>query len=138
MARNRHAFLVAAGIFLSRVVGLVRQRVFSHYFGIGLEAGAWGAAFRIPNFMRRLFAEGSFSTAFVPVFTDLTETERSTISNRSIKLFTLSGIYHATQTLVAGLGEDLASSNLQLAADFWNEVARHVPDWKLAQERKEP
>ena len=34
----------------------------------------------------------------VPVFTDLTETERSTISNRSIKLFTLSGIYHATQT----------------------------------------
>jgi DNA sulfur modification protein DndB len=72
----------------------------------------------------------------VPIFTDLTETERSTISNRSIKLFTLSGIYHATQTLLAGLGQEPNPENLQLATDFWNEVARHVADWELAKERK--
>ena len=40
----------------------------------------------------------------VPIFTDLTETQRSTISNRSIKFFTLSGIYNATQTLLAAHG----------------------------------
>jgi DNA sulfur modification protein DndB len=72
----------------------------------------------------------------VAVFTDLTETERSTISNRSIKLFTLSGIYHATQTLLAGQPEQPFESKLDLAANFWNEVARHIPDWGLARERK--
>jgi DNA sulfur modification protein DndB len=70
----------------------------------------------------------------VPVFTDLTEFERSTISNRSIKLFTLSGIYHATQTLLDQ--EEPSEARLALAAEFWNEVARHIPDWGLARERK--
>jgi DNA sulfur modification protein DndB len=48
----------------------------------------------------------------VPVFTDLTETQRSTISNRSIKLFTLSGIYHATQSLLAAHGEERSKPGL--------------------------
>ncbi len=71
----------------------------------------------------------------VPLFTDLTETQRSTISNRSIKLFTLSGIYHATQTLLVGHDEPF-EKRLETAAAFWNEVARHVVDWNLARERK--
>lgn len=71
----------------------------------------------------------------VQVFTDLTETQRSTISNRSIKLFTLSGIHHATQTLVAGL-EYGPAEKIELAAAFWNEVSARIPDWKLARERK--
>ena len=72
----------------------------------------------------------------VPVFTDLTETQRSTISNRSIKLFTLSGIYHATQVLVAGHGEGPLDARVELAAAFWNEVSKHIPDWQRAKERK--
>jgi DNA sulfur modification protein DndB len=72
----------------------------------------------------------------VPVFTNLTETERSKISNRSIKLFTLSGIYHATQALLAGRTEQAVEARVELAAEFWNEVARHVGDWQLARERK--
>jgi DNA sulfur modification protein DndB len=72
----------------------------------------------------------------VPVFMDLTEAQRSTISNRSIKLFTLSGIYHATQILLAGQGAQPLETRLDLAAAYWNEVARHIPDWKLARERK--
>src|SRR5947209_6838821 len=72
----------------------------------------------------------------VPVFTDLTETERSTISNRSIKLFTLSGIYHATRALLAGKQEEPFDRRVQVAADFWNEVSEHIPDWQLAKERK--
>jgi DNA sulfur modification protein DndB len=72
----------------------------------------------------------------VPMFTDLTETQRSTISNRSIKLFTLSGIYHATQALLSGMGEVPLEKQMEAAAAYWNEVARHIPDWGLAKERK--
>jgi putative peptidoglycan lipid II flippase len=71
VARNRHAALIAAGIFLSRLVGLVRQRVFSHYFGLGVVADAWGAAFRIPNFLQNLFGEGVLSASFIPVYARL-------------------------------------------------------------------
>ncbi len=63
-----HATLVAAGIFLSRVFGLVRQRALAHYLGLGDASDAFNAAFRIPNLLRDLFAEGALSTAFVTVF----------------------------------------------------------------------
>ena len=71
----------------------------------------------------------------VPVFTDLTETQRSTISNRSIKLFTLSGIYNATQALLGARGDQPLETRVELAAAFWNEVAKHISDWRLAKER---
>ena len=58
---------------LSRVFGLVRDQVFNTTFGTNWMTDAFWVAFRIPNFMRRLFAEGSFSTAFVPVFTEIKE-----------------------------------------------------------------
>ncbi len=58
---------------LSRVFGLVRDQVFNATFGTNWMTDAFWVAFRIPNFMRRLFAEGSFSTAFVPVFTEIKE-----------------------------------------------------------------
>src|SRR5262249_35300778 len=72
----------------------------------------------------------------VPVFTDLTETQRSTISNRSIKLFTLSGIYHATQTLLSSTEGQPVEAQIEVAAAFWNQVAKHITDWGLAKERK--
>ncbi len=53
--------------FISRVMGLVRDIVTAHVFGASADMDAFMVAFRIPNFMRRLFAEGSFSQAFVPV-----------------------------------------------------------------------
>jgi DNA sulfur modification protein DndB len=72
----------------------------------------------------------------VPIFKGLTESQRSTISNRSIKFFTLSGIYHATQTLLAAHADEPLESRSELAAAFWNEVAKHIGDWGLAKERK--
>jgi DNA sulfur modification protein DndB len=72
----------------------------------------------------------------VQIFKDLTEKQRSTLSNRSLKLFTLSGIYHATQVLLADNEETPHEQRVEIAAAFWNEVARHVPDWTLAKERK--
>ncbi|HXD36854.1 MAG TPA: murein biosynthesis integral membrane protein MurJ [Rhodanobacter sp.] len=59
---------------VSRVLGLLRDIAMSHVFGASAATDAFVIAFRIPNFMRRLFAEGSFSTAFVPVFTQVKET----------------------------------------------------------------
>jgi putative peptidoglycan lipid II flippase len=66
------AFLVAAGILLSRIIGLVRLRVFSHYFGLRSDsADAFNAAFRIPNFLQNLFGEGVLSASFIPVYARL-------------------------------------------------------------------
>jgi putative peptidoglycan lipid II flippase len=59
---------------VSRVLGLVRDNAITTTFGVSAATDAFWVAFRIPNFMRRLFAEGSFSTAFVPVFTEVKET----------------------------------------------------------------
>jgi putative peptidoglycan lipid II flippase len=69
---GRAALLVAAGIFLSRIVGLVRQRAISHYFGLHSDAAdAWAAGFRIPNALQNLFGEGALSASFIPVYAAL-------------------------------------------------------------------
>src|SRR5579862_1983070 len=65
------ASLVAAGIFLSRVAGLIRDRVFAHYFGNSFAADAFRAAFRIPNALQNMFGEGVLSASFIPVYAGL-------------------------------------------------------------------
>jgi putative peptidoglycan lipid II flippase len=63
---------VAAGILCSRLAGLVRLRVFAHYFGLQSDsADAFNAAFRIPNFLQNLFGEGALSASFIPVYAAL-------------------------------------------------------------------
>ena len=63
---------VAAGILASRIIGLVRQRVFAHYFGLESDAAdAWSAGFRIPNFLQNMFGEGALSASFIPVYAAL-------------------------------------------------------------------
>ncbi|HKN82132.1 MAG TPA: hypothetical protein VJW17_01790, partial [Pyrinomonadaceae bacterium] len=54
VSTGRSAFLVGAGILISRLVGLVRQRIFAHYFGSSGEGDAFSAAFRIPNFLQNV------------------------------------------------------------------------------------
>lgn len=66
-----HSFLVASGILFSRLAGLVRVRVFAHYFGNGWIADALNAAFRIPNILQNLFGEGALSASFIPVYAGL-------------------------------------------------------------------
>jgi putative peptidoglycan lipid II flippase len=65
------AFLVGAGILLSRLAGLVRTRVFAHYLGNSDAAGAFTAAFRIPNILQNLLGEGVLSASFIPVYSRL-------------------------------------------------------------------
>jgi putative peptidoglycan lipid II flippase len=66
------ASLVALGILFSRLTGLIRQRVFAHYFGLQSDAAdAFMAAFRIPNVLQNLFGEGALSASFIPVYASL-------------------------------------------------------------------
>src|SRR5690606_32669152 len=66
----RSSVISSAGTFLSRVLGMVREVVFAALFGDGPGADAFFVAWRIPNFLRRLFGEGAFSQAFVPVLAE--------------------------------------------------------------------
>ncbi len=60
---------------ISRVTGLARDLLIARYFGAGTEMDAFTVAFRIPNLLRRLFAEGAFAQAFVPIFAEVKTVE---------------------------------------------------------------
>lgn len=80
VARNKFAGLVRSGsvvsamTMLSRILGFIRDQVFAIALGAGPLTDAFFVAFKIPNFLRRLFAEGAFAQSFVPVFTEYKET----------------------------------------------------------------
>jgi putative peptidoglycan lipid II flippase len=71
VARNVGA--VSAATFASRILGLLRDQVFAAWFGAGTAADAFNMAFRVPNLVRDLFAEGAMSASFVPTFTEWRE-----------------------------------------------------------------
>ena len=70
MSLLKAAISVSAMTFLSRVTGLIREIIGFNLFGAGAAMDAFQVAWRIPNLLRRLFAEGAFSQAFVPVFAE--------------------------------------------------------------------
>ncbi|MBV9182436.1 MAG: murein biosynthesis integral membrane protein MurJ, partial [Acidobacteria bacterium] len=95
-----HAVAVATGILLSRLVGLVRDRVFAHYFGNSDAADAFRAAFRIPNILQNLFGEGVLSASFIPVYARLSaEQRREEASQLAEAMFAL--LLFITAVLVA-------------------------------------
>jgi putative peptidoglycan lipid II flippase len=91
---GRSASLVAAGILLSRIAGLIRDRVFAHYFGNSDAADAFRAAFRIPNLLQNLFGEGVLSASFIPVYARLLahgdEAEAGRVAGAVVTLLVLS------------------------------------------------
>lgn len=68
--------LVASGILLSRIAGLVREGVFSAYFGTTLYADVFRAGLRMPNVLQNLLGEGTLSASFIPVYSELLEEKR--------------------------------------------------------------
>lgn len=90
---GRSAFFVGAGILISRIVGLIRQRIFAHYFGTSAAGDAFSAAFRIPNFLQNIFGEGALSASFIPVYAKLLagndEAEASRVANAVLGLLAL-------------------------------------------------
>ena len=89
----KSALMVGAGILLSRIIGVVRQRVFAHYLGTSDAAGAFNAAFRIPNFLQNVFGEGALSASFIPVYAKLLaqgdEKEASRLADAVLTLLAL-------------------------------------------------
>jgi putative peptidoglycan lipid II flippase len=69
MGIARAAGVISIATFVSRVLGLIREQVFAIFFGAGFAVDAFQVAFRIPNLLRDLFAEGAMSAAFVPTLT---------------------------------------------------------------------
>jgi putative peptidoglycan lipid II flippase len=82
----RNAGIISVAVMASRVLGLVRDQVFAIFFGAGFHYDAFLTAFRIPNLLRDLFAEGALSSAFVATFTQVLEKkgdqEARRLSNR--------------------------------------------------------
>ncbi|MGZ7171623.1 MAG: DNA sulfur modification protein DndB [Halobacteriota archaeon] len=74
----------------------------------------------------------------VPVFKGLTDFEKTTISNRSIKMFTLSSIYQATKELIRlpSTTAEIPKGQQKLAHDFWCEVANNIAEWRLVTDRR--
>src|SRR5207302_8308404 len=101
---GKHAFMVGAGILISRVVGVVRQRVFAYYFGNSLAADAFTAAFRIPNFLQNVFGEGALSASFIPVYANLLARGNDEEANRvASAVLTLLALVTSVSVLVGVL-----------------------------------
>jgi putative peptidoglycan lipid II flippase len=79
---RRHSSLVAAGIGLSRMSGLVRDAALAYFLGANLGADAFRAALRIPNFLQNLLGEGVLSASFIPTYSRLLEQEREEEAGR--------------------------------------------------------
>jgi putative peptidoglycan lipid II flippase len=105
VSTGRSAFFVGAGILISRIVGLIRQRIFAHYFGSSAEGDAFSAAFRIPNFLQNVFGEGALSASFIPVYAKLLakddEKEAARVANA---IFAILALVTALIVLVGVLG----------------------------------
>jgi DNA sulfur modification protein DndB len=71
-----------------------------------------------------------------PLFRDVVELERTTLSKRSRKIFTLSAIYSATSALLHGISAESLEDQASIAATFWEEVAKQIPEWKAARDGK--
>src|SRR3990172_10630339 len=82
----RQAGVVGLAVMASRMLGLARDQVFAAFFGAGLQYDAFLTAFRIPNLLRDLFAEGALSAAFVTTFSQVLEAkgkdEAARLANR--------------------------------------------------------
>ncbi|HEY2664412.1 MAG TPA: lipid II flippase MurJ, partial [Candidatus Binataceae bacterium] len=81
-APRGRAIVVATGILLSRVAGLIRQSIFAHFFGNSAAADAFTAAFRIPNILQQLFGEGVLSASFIPVYSKMVSRGDQSLANR--------------------------------------------------------
>lgn len=75
-AQRRGSYLVAAGILLSRLAGLIREVAISGYLGVGATADVFKAALRIPNLLQNLLGEGVLSASFIPVYSRMLDEDR--------------------------------------------------------------
>ncbi len=124
-AAQRQAVLKSAGAMgvatlMSRILGLVREQVFAYLFGAGHATDAFQVAFRIPNLLRDLFAEGAMSAALVPVFTQVREVEGERRAWRVAGL--VFRVLFISVALLSVIGMVAAPGLVSLYADSYREV----------------
>lgn len=120
----RGATRVGSGIFVSRILGLVRERVFAHYFGSSDFADAWRAALRLPNVIRNLLGEGTLSASMIPVYTGLIEEGREEDARRFAGAAL--GILAMIAGSVALLGVLLAPWLVRLVFPVWAPAKQEI------------
>ena len=119
----RSAAIMGIATFLSRIAGLVREQTFAYLFGAGKWTDAFNVAFKIPNLLRDLFAEGAMSAAFVPTFNSILQKEGEEKAFRLTNL-TFCAILIIVGTLTA-LGMILSPYIVQiLAPQFINDAEK--------------
>jgi len=122
---RKQAVLKSAGAMgiatlMSRILGLVREQVFAYLFGAGHATDAFQVAFRIPNLLRDLFAEGAMSAALVPVFTQVREVEGDRRAWRVAGL--VFRVLFVSVALLAAVGILTAPGLVSLYADSYREI----------------
>lgn len=80
-------FTISFFISLSRILGFIRDILIARYVGVSVLSDAFFAAFRLPNFFRRVFAEGAFNSSFVPIFIEKLHHEKNPQNNHDVKIF---------------------------------------------------
>jgi len=110
--------IVSVMTLISRVSGLVRDVVMANLLGTNALADAFFVAFRIPNFLRRIFAEGAFSQAFVPVFSELTA-QNTNEAKRFVN--TCAGVLALITFFISVLGVVFAPTIVDLLAPGFEE-----------------
>jgi putative peptidoglycan lipid II flippase len=120
---TKAAGIVAGAVMLSRVLGLARELIFAGLFGAGRGMDAFLTAFRAPNLLRDLFAEGALSTAFVTVFSQRIATEgEGSAWKLASKMATLTTVFMSLLTLLG----------VMFAAPFIGFLAPGFPAEKAA------
>ena len=117
MSLFKSTAIVSLYTLISRISGFIRDMVMAGFFGASIWSDAFIAVFRIPNFMRRLFAEGSFSMAFVPVLNEI----KTKGTKQELKEFIdkISGALFAIVLVVWMLMELFAPQIMWLTAHKW-------------------
>ena len=121
---GRAAARVGSGIFISRVFGFVRERVFAHYFGSSVYAEAWFAAARLPNVVQNLLGEGTLSASLIPVYSEFLEEGREEEAARFAGAAL--GILAVVAAAAALLGIALAPILVELFFPRWSPDTREL------------
>ncbi|AOZ50221.1 murein biosynthesis integral membrane protein MurJ [Chromobacterium vaccinii] len=114
---------VSSMTMVSRVLGLVRDTLVARIFGAGMAADAFNAAFKIPNMLRRLFAEGAFSQAFVPILGEYKQNKTHEETREFVAKVT--GVLGSVLLLVTAIGMLAAPAIMWISAPgFYREPAK--------------
>lgn len=127
------ALLVAAGIFSSRIIGLVRDRAVAYFFGSGAFADVYRLALRAPNFLQNLLGEGTLSASFIPIYSRMLEEGREEDAGRFAGA--IFGILAAVAFAVAALGVLLAEPFVAVIASGFLDDAEKVAAGTLVVDR---